>query len=1164
MLYLILGRNGTDRTKRLHQYIDEMTKKAEAVLIVPEQCSFNNEKKLLKQLGAKRAAKIRVLSFRSLCRLIFETYHGFAKKTADDGTKAVLMSMAIGQCAPKLRLYTDSGKSLKKSMELIEPMLNAVNEYKCCDISPDQLLDASRCVNDKNLSDKLADSALIYEAYDSILGETYADPDDDLKKAADILRGKPFFKDKYVFVDSFYGFSALELNMLKIIMNQAEDVFISLCCDKAALKKSSCIFAEPNETYNCLREYCSSNNIEIKTEFSVYNGYYKSDALLAVEDGLFSSYRLTGEDVSRPEPVENNGSVALYEGTDIYDEVQYIAQRIFELVHNDHMKYSDIEIIGRDTDRYRPIFASEFPKYSIPYFLSSPEPLENKHLIKFIISAFTAVHSGFDTESILRMVKTRMAGLTLSETDLLEEYCYIWDIKGKRWRTPFTMDPAGNRSDNKADEKAKEKTKKDIEKIEDIRKKLIEPLTEFESSIKSAADGAEITVALYELMKKYNCKECFKKLISVLKRRIDKVSIEREMSVWDICMDILSRMHTVLKDRPMDSRSYLELLRIYLKSSPISDIPRTVNSVTVGTAGTVRSNDPKAVFAIGANEGVFPAKPFDVGIFTDSERRLLRGESSDGTKLPLRPSVIGNSLKEKMNVYMTLTAPSEKLFVTRHSRSTSGDSYDASVIFHEIKLLLSDTVPEKRKELTDPSLKNEEIFYTPKQSFELCARSWNSKGRLSDTMKTYFSTRTDYEYRVEAIKRAAERRKFSIEDHSRARKLFGKDMYLSSTKIETYYSCRFSYFCEYGLKIKSVKKTSFDHALFGTAMHFIFEKLLKDITIDSLKKLDDAKLAQVIKEQYDAFVENLGDAQERGGRFEAIGRRIRMHAFLVIKRMCRQFENDQFKPVDFELHIGGDKAENSTPAFKLSLPTGENIFVTGYVDRVDLYEDDSNTYIRIIDYKTKSEAKFNLGELTNGQMLQMFIYLYAILQNEEAEKKYNKKGELIPAGVLYVPSLGKSGGASAASERSQGNKKIDDSLKMKGLLLADKDILSKMEPELNGEFIPAVPIKDPKKSSESNAYDEFNAQSSWVATKEDFDTIFKYVRHKINAMATELYNGNIEVNPTKDACTFCEFSSVCRIENGIARRKLKTPDKKSVIKVMKAEMSDSGEEKKDE
>ena len=65
-------------------------------------------------------------------------------------------------------------------------------------------------------------------------------------------------------------------------------------------------------------------------------------------------------------------------------------------------------------------------------------------------------------------------------------------------------------------------------------------------------------------------------------------------------------------------------------------------------------------------------------------------------------------------------------------------------------------------------------------------------------------------------------------------------------------------------------------------------------------------------------------------------------------------------------------------------------------------------------------------------------------------------------------------------------------------------------------------------------------------------------------MATELYNGNIEVNPTKDACTFCEFSSVCRIEKGIARRKLKTPDKKSVIKVMKAEMSDSGEEKKDE
>ncbi len=1169
MVYLVMGRNGSGKTDRLNFMIDDLTKDTESVLIVPEQCSFTNEKRLLQRLGAKEAANIRVLSFRRLCRLIFDTYHGHIGKPIDDGTKAVLMSMAISQCMPKLKLYAEGERNSKRTAELIEPMLSAVNEYKSCDISPEQLLNAAGSVKDKNLSFKLHDSAIIYEAYNSILGDVYADPDDDLKKTAHILTKNPFFKGKNVFIDSFNGFSAQEMNVIRIIMRQAENTVITLCCDRSCLKNRSSIFAEPNETYNSIISFCSSENIPVSNEFCGYSDYYKSDSLLAIEDGLFATYRIGEKGYLRPEKFKNDGSVVLYEGTDIYDEVQFIAQRIFELVSKKGLKYSDIEIIGRDTEPYKAVFASEFPKYNIPYFLSSPESLESKHLIKFIISAFAVVNSNFDTESVLRMVKTKLTGITPSETDLIEEYCYVWDIRGKRWCSPFTMDPEANRQTKGNDEKEQKEKEKDIEKVEGIRKKIVDPLLEFENDLKNASDGAEITAALYKLMKKYNCSENFKKLCSIFSHKMDDVTLSRETSVWDICMDILSNMYKLLKGKPIDSRGYVELLKIYLKNSPISDIPRTINSVTVSNAGIARSNEPKVVFAIGANEGVFPAMPFDTGIFTDSERRMLSENNDNENRLPLRPSVFGNSLKEKLNVYMTLTAPSEKLFITRHTRSISGDSFDPSIIFYEIKLLLSDEKDNDKKEETDP---REKIFYTEKQSFELCAREWNNKNEYSDTLKSYFSENPKYDYRVDAIKKAADKSKFAISDKKLAKQLYGDNMYLSSTKIEKFYECRFSYFCEYGLKINTVKKCSYDHSLFGTAMHFIFEYLFKEKGINVLKSLSNDDLKKEIDSAYELFTKEIGDAQERGGRFRSIGKRIKNHAFLVLSRMCKQFEKDQFTPVGYELHIGGDpKEDNRIDAYEIKLPSGENVRVTGYVDRIDTCkitnENDDKTYIRIIDYKTKSKTDFSLGELTYGQKLQMFIYLYAILEHG-AEKYKNGSKELVPAGVLYVPSIAQSGNMPSASayEKEHGNEEINKNLKMKGLLLADKNVLEKMEPELKGEFIPAAAKADDssKKKKKDDAvkgpYDIFNSKVSSVATREEFDYIFKYVKKKIEEMAEELYDGSIEVNPTKDACTFCEFSSVCRIESTAAKRSPKKPDKKIAVEEMKKELEDKNKE----
>ena len=93
MAYLILGRSGSGKSELLHQYIKEMPEEKNAVLIVPEQSSFQNEKKLLDNLGAKKAKFTEVLSFKRLCNNIFDKY-----KVSKSGFDLVLLSefSAIG------------------------------------------------------------------------------------------------------------------------------------------------------------------------------------------------------------------------------------------------------------------------------------------------------------------------------------------------------------------------------------------------------------------------------------------------------------------------------------------------------------------------------------------------------------------------------------------------------------------------------------------------------------------------------------------------------------------------------------------------------------------------------------------------------------------------------------------------------------------------------------------------------------------------------------------------------------------------------------------------------------------------------------------------------------------------------------------------------------
>lgn len=1091
LLTIITGRSGTGKTEKIHQKICQNACKGNVILIVPEQSSFQNEKRILDSLGAKTAAKVQVFSFKRLFEIVLEKYGGQTKKRIDDGVKAVLMSLAIEQASDKLVLY----ERRSRRSDLAELMLTAVHEYKMCDISPDEVMEMSKKIKNKKLSEKLSESAIIYSAYNAILGDTYADPSDDISRLYDILCENSFFDGCDVYIDGFSGFSAQEQKIIDCIIRQAENITAAVGCDIESFSDISTIFREPDITYGKLIKMAENNGIDTEIINLDVQQRFKAESLADIEESIF---RFDGDCYQ----IDDN-AVKLYEAQDEYDEIRQAARDILMLVRNEKYSYNDIVIICRNIEDYSTIIRSEFPKAKIPYFLSAPEALETKPLVRLVLSVFEVIHSSYSTESILTLIKTNLTPIDNYDVYELENYVYMWGIKGKRWKSEFTMNPDGNTADIDREK---------LDKLEEMRKMIILPLEKFGNILKSEKDGGKITEALYELLCDFHIDIKVRNLAEDFDKSGDIRSMEEEADIWDIMMKILDKMYTVLINKQIGSKRYFELLKLMLSKNTISDIPQTIDSVTVGVAGNIRSENPKAVFIIGAVENVFPQVPFPVGIFSDSERSELINND-----MPLYETVDGMICKEKYNIYLALSSARENLFISWYKNKISGENTEPSIIYREISKIFGKISVRNFESLSD-----EEIFFTDDCAFEYCSEIWNENDRRSDTLKAYFENDIKYSENISAIKRAASDEPYKIKDKANTKKLFGKVLHLSASKLEDYNNCPFYYFCRHGLKIFPRKKADIDSGIYGSAAHHILEKIFKTEGLDLLNNASDEEIENIVRKHLDTFIESIGGSEERTERFSASCETIVKNIIKVIKRLIEEFKNSEFIPVDFELNIGGKKAD--IPEYKLDLPNGEKVIISGQIDRVDVYKKDDEKYIRIVDYKT-GEKSFSLFQVLYGLNMQMLIYLSAIGKNEDY---YSENGQykIIPAGVLYMPSTPahSKGDIYDIEGFEKAMEKQQKSMKMNGLIISDPNILSAMEKGLGGVFIPAKRNKDNSLRVSEN-----------LISAADFGKLFDYIDKKIISMAQSLLDGKIEACPTKykySACKYCDYKSACGFEEG--------------------------------
>ena len=1081
MLHFVLARSGFGKSEYLRSLFAELARGGEEKLLflVPDQITFEYETAFLDLLGPSLSRRITVLGFSRLCDLVFEMTGHRCAAFADEGVRHMVMSMALEQVKDRLTLFSRRSHA----RDLCDVMLTAVKEYKKCAITSYHLRAAADRTGDETLSRKLTDTALAYDAYNAIMERSYMDPLDSLTKLSEILTDEPLFDGYTVALDAFYGFTAQEYAVIERLMTQCREMYVALTDDGSV--GDTTLFFAPRRTRTWLTELANRCSVAVAPHTVLtLPRRFTNPVLAAVEENLYRRDK-------QPYDGAIDG-VEIYRASGIYDECDYVARRIRALIESGY-RYRDIAVIARDPGRYAGVLDICLDKYGISYFMDQPQVIDAVPIVRLVTAAFDVVTRGFDRDDVLTLLKTGLCSYSVEDIADFENYLYVWDIGGRGFYDEFTANPAGFADEFSAEQKEQ------LSRIETLRADVIGKLRSFAFAVRDA-DGRTIAKALMKLLYALRCDENIDRLCCELEARGEDVLSAELVRMWNVLCAILDKTVAVIGDYAVSARRFAELLYINFSNTEVASIPRGLDEVDIAAADRGLLSENKAVFVIGAVQGEFPRTPVEAGVFTDSERVLLRG-----LDLPLSDAVGELFDTELYYAYSALTAPSERLYVSYACADLRGELQPPSDLFGELKAALP-----QLKLIDYITVPISERLYAKRAAFDWLVHSYRSTSPDINALRGYFADDAQYAPILRAIRHTIQHPPRRITDPSLSRALFGERMKLSATRIDVYHKCAFQYFCEYGLKVKERRKAVIDALEYGTLIHYLFEEFFRRHGRESYASLTEATVAEEVSRLLDDYIERrFGGTQGKSQRFLYLFYRIKSTAVKLVLHMVRELSQSEFTPVDFELGVGEE-----IPAYAVELDDGGSLVVRGSVDRVDSCVRDGVRYIRVVDYKT-GVKHFNLYDIVYGLNLQMFLYLSAIKSGGAA--RYG--GEITPAGVLYMPSVSPSVSADYGADEDSIRREVMKEYRMRGVVLDDEEVIAAMERDKKGVYIP-VSFKG----------DTVSAGTESLATLEQMGAIFRRIDVLLAQMAQSLLDGDVGDVPLKgeyDGCRYCRYSAVC-------------------------------------
>ena len=353
--------------------------------------------------------------------------------------------------------------------------------------------------------------------------------------------------------------------------------------------------------------------------------------------------------------------------------------------------------------------------------------------------------------------------------------------------------------------------------------------------------------------------------------------------------------------------------------------------------------------------GEFPAPRTSAGLLNGTAIDAL---NQAGLGLPPEPRLTEDELWSSVSTRADRTLAPWKTRLDERGRPASGSYYYPAEV--------SETINESRLPTPERSSSKRELAIA-------CSHEWASRGHLRPRDEPFWPT-----VRLAATVESR-RRSFGHAGEYEGKLVLGLAPWLtrtevrwSASRLESYQTCAFQFFGQYGLGLRELEQEldGHDAAIRGTVIHDVLRDALEPL-IARHEPLSSSTLGEILPRLDDSGrqIWNQAPAHYGFGR-SALWR-------LEAERAIPQMEILLQKEAERSEQLGVTRIFGAEKDIVASLPLDPPLQVFGKIDRIDLGDD----FVVIVDYKSGHAIKES--EVLQGRRVQLQLYGY--LGREEAK-----------------------------------------------------------------------------------------------------------------------------------------------------------------------------------
>lgn len=1147
---------GADPNRKRKQMIDTIyhhlqeNPDAEMIYLVPDNVKYEAEIMVLEQFKKNSQTQmagminLQIFSFSRLAWFLLQNKAIYQQPQLTESGLAMLMQKILKEEEENLTIY----RGASQESGFIQRLITLFSEFRNGKISPDDLsglISKESNSSEVDFKRKIIDLSYLYEKYNEAVVGSYLEREDLYKELIQMIgEGEANFKHTIIYIDHYEHFSAQELELLTTIAKHSARLVINLTITEESVRAANDLnnlFYRPLKTYHQLTEAFQLKQVEILEplfigDSAVLNVNEEHSNLTNLRNYWIQSSQSMGQQELVRFRSQSYEQIELWATEDIDAEVLHVATQIKRMVTSGKYRYKDFQIMTRDLAGYELSFEAIFNQNNLPFFIDQKETMAQHPLLEFIVSLFSLKKRYYRLDDIFRLLRTELfvpmddqVDFDVQDEVVMSESVTTYKKAVKVWRekidttenVTLAFGYQGNdwiKDENwvysrfEIDESLKQTEQE--EQIEadanEVRAIFRKDIASFIESLDTIETNSELAIELYQFMEKIGVIDTLEFWRNQLTATGDLEEAEKHEQAWGTFISLLDEFVEVLGDEAWDIDAFLSIIETGFEQANYSMVPPAIDQVLVTNYDLPKIQAKKVVFLIGLTDTDLPKIQESKSLLTDEDREQVDAALSSDKYLAV--TEIESVANEPFGFYLAMMQASEKIFFTYPL--TNGDNNESrmspyveriqNALGLEIQIKYGNAISMK----TDDARDYLEFIASEAQAFSQMLIS------LRHALDTYEAPKVFWVELFNKLYKPSNTRQFKILrslshknipvplTENLAQDLYGKNLYLSVSQLESFYTDPYSHFLIYGLGLRERQIQELTPLESGNFYHDALDQISRElIKLDKdLAVITKQELEEISHKIFaDLLTSNKYRLAKTSHRMNFIFDQLAKTVQNLVWSMVQQSKRSKFRPAKTELVFGQLGDGKNIQGLSFNLQGGRKLNLRGKIDRVDSFVGKNELFAGVVDYKS-SDTAFSYPNIYHGLMLQMITYLDTVLTYSEEIFEQKAKG----IGAFYSTvnnkyvNLQKLGQKDLELERLK-NYQYDGLIVNRREVLEAADIL--MEPK----------DRSPIYNLYLKADDTYSHAK--ILKEEEFEWLLRFNREKIIEAGNQIISGKNTLQP---------------------------------------------------